>query len=815
MRSRGLPMLLTLLLICSGMTYTVSADTVIRADDIELLPAGDFSDPQEWTLSTNKAYSEDVAEYTVAMLTDQHISFTHNRPDNHDDFLAWSSFSSSGDNLSLGAPDCPTPSTIPVCDADGDGVSDGGFSWSKGPTIETQGFDLSEGGTNTIVNVSLVVAFRIPETLQTDSVDIVIQSSGQSHLIKTYAHTMNPVNYMQNNARYFSLDAVKQWTWQDLSQINVLVDYVSVGGTDDSEVQVDAVGLWVSYLKPWGTFEMAKATHSTTLEHIPIVSMDVNNGTYQDLSSTPCGLENIGSSSGVWTSEPLVRPFGQDWGLFHPDVDGNASWKVSVSPDGNTWTSGSNIAEFGQLPDTENIRFEATLLDGCIKGAAVDINNPTLTVSGSITGSTASMVSGIAFVKFAMNGEELGTFNITPGSFTHSFPVGHLLSEGNDLDLGVSTRFHWSSNGSSESLVVTIDEMDISGGYVVEWDYDPICDQIPDQFFDEDGNGRLINFLYTCMDDITPNSDLTVTVVSDSPQILEGSFVNGQIRLQPQPNAYGNGTVQISVSDERQNEWNDFIDFTIISINDQPTMDSLPPNLEVEVGETVGIEFSFDDVDSNPSNLDLTFNSAWVTYSAGILYFAPLSVGDYVVTISVNDEESTITQNVSVSAKQRAELFVQSIGVRNLESTSGEGKLSSNTAQVIEIFVKNTGDSIAQPVSVRCSVDGRIIDNTQIALISPGSVVETSCDWIVLESPGVVEVSVEIDWTLTIDETNEGNNIFTTPMEIFEGAEESGEKSSSDDELPISTIIWISAMILGIIGVVMLMIGPNRIREIR
>lgn len=808
-------MLLTLLLICSSMTYVVSADTVIRADDIELLPAGDFSDPQEWTLSTNKAYSEDVAEYTVAMIADDRISFTHTRSDNHDDFISWADFSPTGDNLSLGAPDCPTPGTIPVCDANGDGVSDGGYSWSKGPTIETQSFDLTEGGTNAIVNVSLVVSFRIPETLQTDSVDIVVQSNGQSHLIKTYAHTMNPVNYMQNNARYFSLDSVKQWTWQDLSQINVVVDYVSVGGTDDSEVQVDAVGLWVRYLKPWGTFEMAKATHSTTLEHNPIVSMDVNKGTYQDLSSTPCGLENVGSANGVWTSEPLVRPFGQNWGLFHPDVDGNASWKVSVSPDGDTWTSGSNIAEFGQLPDTENIRFEGTLIDGCIKGAAVDINNPTLTVSGSITGSTASMVPGIAFVKFAMNGGELGTYNITQGSFTHSFSVGHLLTDGNNIDLGVSTRFHWSSNGSSESLVVTIDEMEISGGYVVEWDYDPICEQIPDQIFDEDGDGRLINFLYTCVDDITPNSDLTVTVVSDSPEILEGSFVNGEIRLQPLTNAYGNGTVEITVSDERQNEWVDFIDFTIISINDSPTMDSLPPNIEVEVGEAVGIEFNYEDVDSDPSNLDLTLNSGWVSYSAGILYFAPLSVGDYVVTISVNDEDSTITQNVSVSAKKRAELFVQSIDVRNLESTADDGELSTNTVQVIEIFVKNAGDSIAQPVSVRCSVDGRIIDHTQIALISPGSVVETSCNWIVLESPGLVEVSVEIDWTVSIDETNEGNNIFTTPMEIVEEGEESGQKSSSEDDIPISTIIWISAMVLGIIGVVMLMIGPNRIREIK
>ena len=169
------------------MTYVVSADTVIRADDIELLPAGDFSDPQEWTLSTNKAYSEDVAEYTVAMIADDRISFTHPRSDNHDDFISWADFSPTGDNLSLGAPDCPTPGTIPVCDANGDGVSDGGYSWSKGPTIETQSFDLTEGGTNAIVNVSLVVSFRIPETLQTDSVDIVVQSNGQSHLIKTYA----------------------------------------------------------------------------------------------------------------------------------------------------------------------------------------------------------------------------------------------------------------------------------------------------------------------------------------------------------------------------------------------------------------------------------------------------------------------------------------------------------------------------------------------------------------------------------------------------------------------------------------------------
>jgi hypothetical protein len=203
---------------------------------------------------------------------------------------------------------------------------------------------------------------------------------------------------------------------------------VSVGGTDDSEVQVDAAGIWARYIKPWGTFEMAKATHPVTVENSPLVIFDLVQGAHQDLTISPCGLENSDSNSGVWTSTTLQRPYDQNWGRFHPTVSGNSSWKVGIPMDGDTWTSWSTIQSGDLLPDSEQIRFEGTLIDGCIEGVRVDINDPTLTVSGSITGSIESMVSEAAFIRFAMNGEAIISFDFQTGSFSYIGLVMVVLS---------------------------------------------------------------------------------------------------------------------------------------------------------------------------------------------------------------------------------------------------------------------------------------------------------------------------------------------------------------------------------------------------
>ncbi|MCS5536282.1 MAG: hypothetical protein NZ802_10545, partial [Candidatus Poseidoniales archaeon] len=483
------------------LPLSATGDTVIRSEDVELLPAGTFDNASEWSLSTNKAYIDDAAEYSTSMVADGRLSFTHNRPVNHNEITAWAMTSPSDDNLSIGYPDCFKPTSEPVCDNDFDGDSDGGFAWTKGPIIELSNFDMTEGSPNSIVNVSLVVAFRIPDSLQQDSVQFIVESGGTQHLVKTYAHTMGEVNHMNYNAQVFSLDSIKSWTWAELSSLTIMLDYASEGEFDDSELQVDAAGLIVKHMQHWGTFETAQASHSVTFDDFPVISLDLSTGTQEDITFSPCGLEKTGASPGVWTSAPLSLPHNQSWGRFHPNVEGNVSWEVSSTNDTNddSWSEPQAIIAQSLIPSTStHIRFHATLLDGCIQGAMVDINDPTLHVSGSIVGDIHSMVPEFAKLGIAMNGEVVTSVNITEGPYSVSVSVGHLLTPGGgDIEIGLSARFHWSSDGSSEDIVIQTDDMNIDGGFLIEWDRDPTCDGQPDQVFDEDGGGRLLDFLYT------------------------------------------------------------------------------------------------------------------------------------------------------------------------------------------------------------------------------------------------------------------------------------------------------------------------------
>ena len=101
MHSRSLSVLLVLVLTLSTLPLTTQADTVIRSETVELLPAGTFDDASQWSLSTNKDYTDDPAEYSVSMVADVSLSFTHSRPVNDNEITAWSSTSPTGDNLSI------------------------------------------------------------------------------------------------------------------------------------------------------------------------------------------------------------------------------------------------------------------------------------------------------------------------------------------------------------------------------------------------------------------------------------------------------------------------------------------------------------------------------------------------------------------------------------------------------------------------------------------------------------------------------------------------------------------------------------------
>ena len=817
MGRRNIAILLAILLFGSVVPFTASADTVIRSESVDLFPSGTFDDASEWTVSSNKAYSEDIAEYSTSMVADGRLSMTHDRPANFNEITAWATYSPTGDNLSIGQPDCFKPASNPVCDNDLDGDSDGGYSWTKGPVIELAGFDFTAGEGLDIVNVSMAVAFRVPDSLQQDSIQFIVESNGSQSLVKTYAHTMGEVNHMNYNTRIFSLDSIQSWSWDDLSNLKIILDYVSVGEFDDSELQIDAAGLIVKHLQPWGTFELAKASHSVTFDEFPILSADIQAGSKSELTMAPCGLQNSGFTDGLWVTESLQLPYDQSWGRFHPNVSGNTSWEFSSSTDGAIWSSPIAIAE-GDLVNTseEYLRFHATLLDGCIGGATIDINNPTLTIQGQVLGEIHSMVSAFSKLRIAMNGEEIAAINISEGAFNHSVPVGHLLSPGGgQIEVGLSARFHWSSSGESETIVVQVEEMNVVGGYLIEWDRDPQCEALSDQYFDEDGGGRLLEFLYTCTDDLTSNGDLIPTATSSDPSILEASFVDGQIRLQPVADASGQTTVSITVLDERQNAWTHSFGVFISEVDDAPEMDELPVELTMELNQPLTIPFSYWDRDTPSSELSIEITPEWATFSGGEITFEPTQFGRKTVTIKVTDGVNEIEQTTDLIVTQRADLWVQSIDILN--QNTGDSTVSEGNAIEIYVYVRNSGNSIAQPVTIRCSVNGQTFGTPQIAMMSPGDLSSAVCDqWGLLDvQPGEVLLEVEIDWTGDIDETNEVNNVWSGTIVVNPTQSDADETANADGALSAySSYLWVGVVILGLLGILVFMYGPNQIQKI-
>ena len=811
------PLLLISILVFSCIPVSVNADTVVRADPVELLPAGSFLSESDWIFSSQKAYSSEAADFSDSFIDDGNLILEHQRPENYQELVAWSQSSPTENNLSIGEPDCFRPTSSPVCDNDLDGDSDGGYSWSKGPVISLTGFDFSEGLGNHIVNVSLVVAFRVPDPLQQDSITFSIESGSNTSMVRTYAHSMSEINYMNQNAKEYSLDNLGPWTWSELSSLQINLDYVSVGQFDDSELQVDAAGIKVKFLKPWGTFELAEASHSSSVDHYPVLRLDLTKGS-GTLAISNCGLEHIGGV-GEWTFEELKLPYAQSWGRLHAGVDGNASWSYSSSFDGSTWSEESQI-QSGEIIDTQHqfIRLHTQLLDGCIESVHLDINDPHFVVEGDIIGADDAMVPDFAKVRFAMNGEEIASTNITPGGFALSIPVGHLMSsEDTTLEIGISARFHWSSNGSSETISVRVDHISIAGGYLIEWDYDPQCSSISDQVFEEDGGGRLLDFLYTCTDDITPIADLSVTATSSNTMLLDANYVNGQIRIQPVSDAFGDTNVEVVVSDERGNTWVDQFAVIVTPVNDPPEMDGLPVAVTVELGETATLPFSYWDRDSPTSAVDIDITPEWVIYSAGMIEMTPLGVGEYIVHLTVTDDGgNSVSKNMTVIVTQQANIWVQSIDT--FDRTSGSSSITQGHDVQIIVYVRNSGNSIAQPVSVRCSIDDQTIGTNEIAMISPGMTESTTCDdWSNLGvDSGEVELKIEVDYKGVIDETNELDNEWVTKITVNLDSDlesPTGENSSSLMS-QYNSVWWVAVIILGLFAIVIFLYGPNQIRRV-
>ncbi|MEC7686669.1 MAG: hypothetical protein VYB47_03785, partial [Candidatus Thermoplasmatota archaeon] len=218
MRVRFRAILAALLMVSMAQTAPLTgADTVIGAEGVQLFEAGEFTDSNLWEFSSTSGFSQDPADYSIGMVADNELSFTHNRSENMAEITSWASYSSTSSNSTLGEPD-----TF--------------YTWSKGPNITMQGYDFSGLNGLLVANVSMVLHFSIPDVLNQDSVRVILQNHGADQLVATYARTLGPVHRIAS-PMILSLDGMVSQDWNELEGTQFTIDYVSDNvGSDDSEV---------------------------------------------------------------------------------------------------------------------------------------------------------------------------------------------------------------------------------------------------------------------------------------------------------------------------------------------------------------------------------------------------------------------------------------------------------------------------------------------------------------------------------------------------------------------------------------------------
>ncbi|MBI87806.1 MAG: hypothetical protein CMB67_02100 [Euryarchaeota archaeon] len=765
--------------LCSQQVYS---DSVISHVEVEILEAGSFQDSSEWEFSSTAGFSQEQAEYTIGMVADGKMSFTHSRPDNFGEYISWAS---------SGCPECNATF----------GEPDGIYSWSMGPNITMAGYSFIGLQNWEIENVSLVLYFSIPDPLPTDEVNIILQNQGSDILVSSFAKTIGAVNRM-SSPLILSLDGYLEWDWEKLEQTQFTIDYVSDNqGTDDSEVRVDSVGLKVKFHEPWYSFENSRAEHHSMVEGLPVIDFGPYEGHVSGISHENCGLVPDDSGNSTWQFD-IEAPPHQTLGRIHVYGEGNYS---IFSSEGGT---GDNFLKInsGEIMEASgsNHKIRIEIHDGCISGARVDVNDPHLQVSGSVSGEDFGLSKPASSILFAIGGNLVHSEPMENGQFSFSVPVGYALpGSGEAMDVGIATRFQWSSNGTSETTVVHIDSMSISGGFSIAWDRDPICGEIGDVDLVEDEGGQIIPISSICSDDITNSESLVVSAHSSDGSLLEAFGDGSMLIIEPLEEASGEASVMVTVSDEVGNTWSQEVLVTIQEVLDPPEILRVPGSVYLGLDEEFIVEMEIYDPDS--SNLDISTSKSWVTvnedYSISI---NPVEAGTHDVEISVDDGSTIVVKKIQIVVVAKPDLLVESIEIRNGGSVAGELILGD----VVEVigFIRNQGRGGAENITFQCMSNGVLVGTGMIDELGPGDLKMAICDIQLFDVGESVSFSVEIDGIDSLDESVEENNILVREITV------KGPSGESDQDGGQSIVVLVSILAV-LSSIAFYKIGPKPVKK--
>ncbi|MFL2967584.1 MAG: CARDB domain-containing protein [Candidatus Poseidoniaceae archaeon] len=766
------------------------ARSVHSTQTIDMFPQGDMENESEWDFKRHLAFTaEDRMEdgqYVHGMVADNRMTMGINLPEHLDQQRIWASTTSTNSNASIGSPD-------------------GAYSWSTGPDITVGGFDVSGLSENNIENVELVVHFDIPNPLQQDKARFSVVNNGIHDLVKTWSNTQSPLYYMTNGWST-PITSPNNWTWQDLANLEINLDYVSNGGTDDSELQVDAVALEITMRTPWYGAERVTSTSINQFTEWPIIDLDITTGQLTSVSTAPCGLN---SDSGTWTTEVLEKPAGQSWGRIHTEHnDENGSVTIEYVDNQGAWVS---IGE-GLIPSvSSDLQLRFTITDTCLTKAWVDINDPHLRVQGSIVGDVSAMVPSATRWTIVVNGETVSNNNGTNlGVFDLQLPIGHVMdSSDSELEITVKSWYNWGNDGAPASVNLVINNLEVIGAYSIEYDEDPTCAVIGSQDLVEDGGGIILPLLSRCSDDRTDTEDLTVQFQNSNTDVVEVDLTEGQIRIKLVPEASGTAQITTTVTDSAGNYWREVSTINVANVDDKPVLAEFPAVVPVEHGYVHTVEFTLTDSDTFAEDLTVTTNRSWATVDMStreIVIDAP-TPGFTSVLITACDENDCVERILDLEVRALAELFVEEIRI--------DDDIRAGDLFEVKAFVRNSGQVTATMVGVRCSADGQSFGSGVIQVLAPGQLGSVTCDMQAPEDDSSVIIDVEVDRGTSVDEVDETNNLESKVISIGEAVEDTTSADEDDSfEIGQGTIYIAAAGALLLLLAVFGLLAPAKIKKI-
>ena len=780
-----------------------SARSVHETAAYDLFPQGELTNPEDWSLQSTTSFTSQPATYTDAMVADQRITMVHQRPQNLDTMSYWGSNSPTESDNVVGSPD-------------------GLFAWSTGPVMTVDGFDFSGSTQYVITSVDVLVAFKITDSLSIDSVRLSMDWSNGTDLMRTWSNTNGAVDHINNSAYRLSIGSVDDWTWSMLSSIDLTMDYVSVGQNDDARLELDAIGIEVTMETSWYGGEVAQAVATASGHELPVQEIDMSQGEYNGMSLSVCGLESTDMSTiGSWTSPALQRPAEQYFGRIHFDVnesgsEGNVSVQYATSADGESFSS-FTMHDADALPMTEYLKVRVLTDTSCITSVRVDVNDPTLSIAGRIYGDGSGIDGNLSRWTLSVAGKTVANLPVSVGPFSHVIPIGAYMSPGEtDLSIMVKTWFTWDSDGSASTTALEVNSIDVSGGYDIFYDEDPICQLVGDQQLSEDGGGLFVPLLTRCTDDRTDPTLLNVEFENSQPDLVDVSLDQGEVRVSLLSEQSGSAQILMSVSDEAGNSHVEAFNIIVDSIDDAPVLNEFPSLIRVEHALPTTMSFTWSDVDTVPSDLTISSNKTWVEadlINSSLLITAP-TPGYTSVELTLCDETTCVDRVLDLDVRSLPDLRIESVVV-------GEGSADGTFVELTEIelgsyvttriYVANDGFVNAEMVTIRCTVNGIVGDIATITTLEPGAMSIATCEFQAPFEGQLLRIEAVVDGGEIIDEGDETNNEGSMNLVLIEATV--AADVSSDEVLSTTTIWIISILVLAAIIGGFTFFAPAKIRK--